>query len=311
MNADKTCTASFTEQKYSEIEVFDGTTALTAGTTTPIEFGTTPAGFSVRKTFTLKNTGDAVLNITEIQLPTGFGLPNGTPTAIQPNASANFTVQLDAEEEGDYQGRVNIINNDLDETEFRFTISGTVTSNRDLNSGNLKGNFRFPNTGSFSDDAKIRVMASVENADGVFEPLTLVDDLLVETERQVDIQAQITPDSNHQPIDIVVIAIFSNQTSKAIWYQKMPSEDMFSDTGWQQLGGLELAQPYVTPYGTHSGETSYSVSVFKGQLPNHIDEIGEVKQVDFYVGYGYRANQAQADKKGYSYLVSWPLTLRF
>jgi hypothetical protein len=312
MDANKTCTVIFGQPSSSEIEVFHGTTALTAGMTTPIEFGKASAGTPLTETFTLKNIGDDDLNITEIQLPTGFSLSAESPKTIKPNASANFTVQLNAEKEGDYQGQVNIINNDSDETQFRFVISGTVISERDLNQGSLKGNFIFPDNSSFPDGAEITVTARVKNADGVLEPLTTKDELVVEKESHIDIHAVITPGSDQRPVELMVIAIFSNQ-EKAIWYQKTPSKNMFSETGWQKLGGVDLAQPYVTPYGTHTDtddEASYSVSVFKGKLPNQIDEIGEVKKVEFYIGYGYRANQAQADKKGYSYLVSWPITLQ-
>ncbi len=310
MNANKTCTAIFSQQQsFPEIEVFHGATSLTNGSSTPIDFGTTPVGLPVTKTFTLKNSGSSALTLTDIVLPTGFSLQGEKPGTIQPNGTANFTVKLDATSEGNYRSTINIINNDPDETQFNFVISGTVTSNRDLNLGNLQGNLIFGNNGLFPGNAEIMVTASVENSNGILEPLSLEDNQLVDTDKLVDINATIIPESNHQTADIVVVAGWEYQNGTS-WYQKTPSTDMLSDTGWKKLSNEDLSQIRITPLGTRTGETSYTINVVTGKLIPPSDGLGNAKKVNFYIGYGLWGDKASGGK-GFSYVVSWPITLQF
>jgi hypothetical protein len=308
MDTDKICTATFGAQTSPEIDVlFDGTTVLRDGNSTPIEFGATSVGESITKTFTVKNTGANVLGVTDMTLPSGFSLVSGNlPTNIQPNGSANFAVQLDATTEGAYSGTLNIINNDTDEYSFDVVIRGHVVYERNLNDGSLYGNLVVGNQALFAGDAEIIVTVSVENSADFFEPLSRDDEKVIEQGRSVDINATITPESDHQVVDIVAVAILEAQDSNVIWYQKTLSQNVFSDTGWVVLQELDLSQPYVMPYGIHAGEQSYSINVFKGQLPDEIEGFGTLKRVSLYVGYGFSPNPSEGK---YAYLVSLPVTL--
>ncbi len=308
MDAEKTCMATFEAQTFPEIEVlFEGRTLLGDGSSTPIEIGT-HVGRSMTKTFTVKNTGKSILTLTEITPPSGFSLVGNLPS-IQPNSSADITVQLDdVTTEGAYSGTLNIINNDTDENKFNFVISGRVISERNLNDGSLSGNLVVGNQALFAGDAEIIVTVSVENSADFFEPLTRDDEKIIEQGRSVDINATITPESDqdHQVVNIVAVAMLYNQDSNVILYQKTLSQNVFNETGWVVLQDLDLSQPYVIPYGIHSGEESYSINVFKGQLPDEIEGFGTLKRVDLYVGYGFSPNPSEGE---YSYLVSLPVTL--
>ncbi len=303
MDVDKTCSALFNRQTtttFPEIEVFDGTTSIGDGATTPIEIGT-HVGQPITKTFTVKNTGTYVLKLTNITPPSGFSLVAGNlPGSIQPNSSANFTVQLEAATEGSYSGTLEITNNDTDENPFNFDISGRVISKRDLNDGSLKDNISFGNPDEFAGDAQIMVTVDVEDSSDSAEPLTRNDDRVIEQGSFVDINATITPEPSHQMLEIVVVAALDleeemnwDKLSNWGWYQKI------SDAEWKTWP-LNLSKLYIEPYGTtRSGEKSYSINVFTGELP-----LESVKRLHLFVGYGLWVPNG-----GYSYLVSQPVTL--
>ncbi|OQY44528.1 MAG: hypothetical protein B6247_30120 [Candidatus Parabeggiatoa sp. nov. 2] len=141
-------------------------------------------------------------------LSSGFSLVAGNlPNSIQVNRSADFTIQLDATTEGSYSSTLNILNNDPDEDSFNVVIAGTVTSNQDLNTGSLIGNLTLGSHNLYAGNAKINVFVGVEDSFDFFEPLTLDDwPWVIEQGSLVDINAIITPEPNHEPVDIVVVA---------------------------------------------------------------------------------------------------------
>ncbi|MEH2350494.1 MAG: right-handed parallel beta-helix repeat-containing protein, partial [Nostoc sp.] len=55
-----------------EIQVLNGTVDIVDGSTTAINFGDVVAGNTLTKTFTIKNTGTAALNLSNLKLPDGF-----------------------------------------------------------------------------------------------------------------------------------------------------------------------------------------------------------------------------------------------
>ena len=321
MDAEKTCTATFDAQTFPEIEVlFEGRTLLGDGSSTPIEFGVTPVGRPITKTFTVKNTGADALRLTNMTLSSGFSLVAGNlPNSIQVNSSADFTIQLDATTEGSYSSTLNILNNDPDEDSFNVVIAGTVTSNQDLNTGSLIGNLTLGSHNLYAGNAKITIFVGVEDSFDFFEPLTLDDwPWVIEQGSLVDINAIITPEPNHEPVDIVVVAALDGHEetkwerafSDFAWYQKTPSQNLLTDTGWKSWSPT-LNQPYIEPYGVHSGKENYSVNVFTGKLPVEIPGFGPVKRVHFFVGYGLLVvtNPSNPSEGEYSYLVSQPVTL--
>lgn len=109
-----------------EIEVFDNVNNIIDGTISPINFGTTNVGTSLTKTFTIKNTGKAGLNLSNLNLPSGFSVLGKLPENIAAGESADVKIQLDANAADTYAGTLKFDNNDGDENPFDFAITGTV-----------------------------------------------------------------------------------------------------------------------------------------------------------------------------------------
>ena len=110
-----------------EIQVLEATIDIFDGTTTARDFGSTSAGTPLSKTFTIKNLGNAALNLSNLQLPTGFSLVGSLPASIGALQEANLQVQLDAATVGSFNGEISFTTNDSDENTFNFAIAGTVT----------------------------------------------------------------------------------------------------------------------------------------------------------------------------------------
>ncbi|MEH1823826.1 MAG: choice-of-anchor D domain-containing protein, partial [Nostoc sp.] len=96
------------------------------GSTTAINFGDVTVGNTLTKTFTIKNTGTATLNLSNLQLPNGFSLVGTLPTSVAANASTTISVALNTTTPGTYSGTLILGNNDSDESPFDFVISGIV-----------------------------------------------------------------------------------------------------------------------------------------------------------------------------------------
>ncbi|PHM07063.1 hypothetical protein CK516_29400 [Nostoc sp. 'Peltigera malacea cyanobiont' DB3992] len=111
--------------KTPEIQVLNGTVNIIDGNTA-INFGETLVGEALSKTFTIKNTGIAVLNLSNLQLPDGFSLVGTLPTSVAVNASTTISVALNPTTSGSYSGSFSLNNNDINESPFDFAISGTV-----------------------------------------------------------------------------------------------------------------------------------------------------------------------------------------
>ncbi|MGF1988059.1 MAG: choice-of-anchor D domain-containing protein [Nostoc sp. ZfuVER08] len=109
-----------------EIQVLNGIVDIADGTTTAISFGDAIVGNTLTKTFTIKNTGTAALDLSNLKLPNGFSLVGTLPTSVAANASTNITVALNTTTPGTYGGTLILSNNDIDEGTFDFAISGTV-----------------------------------------------------------------------------------------------------------------------------------------------------------------------------------------
>jgi len=109
-----------------EIQVFNGTVDIVDGSTNAIDFGEAAFGSYVTKTFTIKNTGKAPLNLSNLELPDGFSLLGTLPASLAINNWTDIRVALDTKTPGTYSGRFNLINNDPDENPFDFAISAKV-----------------------------------------------------------------------------------------------------------------------------------------------------------------------------------------
>ena len=96
-----------------------------------IDFGSVNLGSpSTAKTFTIKNTGDAVLNVTAIANSTGatsaFAITATLPMAIPiTTGTATFTVVYTPTAGGSQTTNLRITSNDSDESPFNITLNGT------------------------------------------------------------------------------------------------------------------------------------------------------------------------------------------
>ncbi|MEG3960099.1 ELWxxDGT repeat protein, partial [Microcoleus sp. herbarium2] len=111
-----------------EIQVLDGATDIVDGTASAINFGSVTVGTTLNKTFTVKNLGTGVLNLSNPTLPTGFSLVGNLPTTLAAGASANLQVQVDTATAGNKSGTLQFVNNDSNENPFDFAISASVTA---------------------------------------------------------------------------------------------------------------------------------------------------------------------------------------
>ncbi|WP_392534551.1 choice-of-anchor D domain-containing protein [Nostoc sp. C117] len=109
-----------------EIQVLNGTVDIVDGSTSTINFGDATVGNTLTKTFTIKNTGTAALNLSNLKLPDGFSLVGTLPTTVAANASANISIALNTTTPGTYGGNLVLTNNDTNESSFDFAISGIV-----------------------------------------------------------------------------------------------------------------------------------------------------------------------------------------
>ncbi|WP_445310638.1 FG-GAP-like repeat-containing protein, partial [Microcoleus vaginatus] len=120
--------ATVTATPVPEIQVLDGTTDIVDGTASTIDFGSALIGATLNKTFTVNNLGTAVLNLSNLTLPTGFSLVGTLPATVAAGASANLLLQVDTTVAGNKTGTLQFVNDDTDENPFDFPISATVTA---------------------------------------------------------------------------------------------------------------------------------------------------------------------------------------
>ncbi len=91
------------------------------------DLGTTGVGSPLTRTFTVENTGNAVLSLESwFSLPHGFTLVTSPSPSVSPGSSTYFTIQMDASFAGSFSGYFSVGNNDGDENPFDFYVYGTV-----------------------------------------------------------------------------------------------------------------------------------------------------------------------------------------
>ncbi len=108
-----------------EIAVFDGSTEIPNNGS--VDFGSTLIAVPVNKTFSVRNTGTDVLNLSHIVLPTGFILVGAFPDSIAAGETSSFQIQLNAVAVGAVTGTLEFDTDDKDENPCKFTLRGTVT----------------------------------------------------------------------------------------------------------------------------------------------------------------------------------------
>ena len=114
-------------QGLPEIKVYQGSTYIVDGRTTPIDFGNPIKGTGPRRlAFAVRNYGMQPLTLDGLSLPDGFSLVGALPTPIPALNTRTVTIQLDDLVAGAKGGRVVIRTNDADQGEFDFAVKGTV-----------------------------------------------------------------------------------------------------------------------------------------------------------------------------------------
>ena len=110
-----------------EIEVFYGVTPLRNGQT--VNFRTTTVDSTIRKTFTINNSGTATLILSNPQLTLlpEFRLEGSFPNSVETGSSESFTVQLEVDSIGTFSGTLRF-NNNTDEDPFTFQMISVVNA---------------------------------------------------------------------------------------------------------------------------------------------------------------------------------------
>jgi len=90
-----------------------------------LSFGSVTVYASSQKTFTIKNTGTAVLNISGITVPDGFNVDISTPFTVSANESQVVTVTFSPTDVKSYSGNITINSDDSDEPQVFVSVSGT------------------------------------------------------------------------------------------------------------------------------------------------------------------------------------------
>ena len=113
----------------SGIEILDGSTTPNAGDDT--DFGTITAGSILNRTFTIRNTGTATLNLSGSVLggtsATSYTITSPPPATIAAGSSATFTIAYNPTVGGIHNATFSVTNNDSNENPYNFSITGTAT----------------------------------------------------------------------------------------------------------------------------------------------------------------------------------------
>ena len=116
-----------------DLAVHDGDAAapeLTDGQAAAVDFGRIVQGTPGTRTFTISNTGTAVLLVSSVTVPEGYTVLNlpELPVMVGTNESLVLQIRLDATALGTFSGNITIASDDLDEALFDFPVTGTVVS---------------------------------------------------------------------------------------------------------------------------------------------------------------------------------------
>ncbi|HRK82247.1 MAG TPA: choice-of-anchor D domain-containing protein, partial [Saprospiraceae bacterium] len=100
---------------------------ITSSTTDGTDFGNVAVNGNLARTFTIFNTGNAVLTISSITSSNNgvFVVVSDAPTSVAANDSKTFTVTFNPTATGVQNATITINNNDCDESVYDFAVTGT------------------------------------------------------------------------------------------------------------------------------------------------------------------------------------------
>jgi ABC-type uncharacterized transport system substrate-binding protein len=124
-------------QVLPEINVQGNSTSIADGDTTvstddDTDFGDVIVGNNTTKTFTIQNTGDAELNLTDSPIVSvtgnGFSVTTQPSSTVAANAETTFVVEFAPTTVGVVTGEISIANDDSDENPYNFNIAANAVN---------------------------------------------------------------------------------------------------------------------------------------------------------------------------------------
>ncbi len=96
---------------------------------TPLDFGEVAQGsFDPSLTLKVINHGQDTLQLSNLRVPENYYVVEGLSTSVAPGGTEFFTIALDTSVAGYHAGEVRIDTNDADESEYDFSVEGTVVA---------------------------------------------------------------------------------------------------------------------------------------------------------------------------------------
>jgi sugar lactone lactonase YvrE len=107
------------------ITVAQDSIAISHQQSSAINYGNTPTGQPVSRTFTIRNPGSFALHLSAVNAPAGYVLSGG-PWVIQPLDSLDLDITLSAASAGTFSGDVSLLSDAPGQTTFSFPLTGVV-----------------------------------------------------------------------------------------------------------------------------------------------------------------------------------------
>jgi Leucine-rich repeat (LRR) protein len=116
----------------SEIPIVDVlNNGISVFNNSPVDFGTTPLGSDIVKTFTVVNNSQMTLNLPPMNFTNGNGFileKNFENNTLAPSESTTFEIKLDASRVGNFSHNISFLYDETGQNRYDFSISGVVVA---------------------------------------------------------------------------------------------------------------------------------------------------------------------------------------